>query len=98
MFLGYAVGHDGKTYRMLILTTRKVWLTRDVKWLHKLYAQKKGITSHKFILKFENQVIENQENERDNNKQVLVEEERIQGKEEKEITFDHDSDVDEQED
>ena len=27
MFLGYAVGHDGKTYCMLNLKTRKVWLT-----------------------------------------------------------------------
>ena len=60
MFLGYAVGHDGKTYCMLNLKTRKVLLTCDVKWLHKFYAQKKGILSHKFILEFENQVIVNQ--------------------------------------
>ena len=45
VFLGYAAGHDGKTYRMLNLKTRKVLLTRDVKWLHKFYAQKKNTVS-----------------------------------------------------
>ena len=54
MFLGYATGHDGKTYRMLNLKTRKVLLTCDVKWLHKFYAKKKGIPAHKFIFEFKN--------------------------------------------
>ena len=61
MFLGYAAGHDGKTYRMLNLKSRKVLLTRDVKWLHKFYAQKKGIPSHKFILELETQETANKE-------------------------------------
>ena len=61
MFLGYAAGHDGKTYCMLNLQLRKVLLTCDVKWLHKFYAQKKGIPSHKFILEFETQETANHE-------------------------------------
>ena len=67
MFLGYAVGHDRKTYRMLNLKTRNVWPTRNVKWMNKFYMQKKGIPSHKFILEFKNKVITNHKNERDNN-------------------------------
>ena len=52
-----------------------------------------GLISHLFILEFKNQVIAKQENEGDENWQKLV-----QGEDEEEITFDHDNDVDEQED
>ena len=81
MLLGYSVGYDGKNYRMLNLKKRKVWLTRDFKWLHKFYAQKKGIPSHKFILEFKNQVIANQENERHDNQQDLLKVKEIQDEE-----------------
>ena len=86
MLLAYAVGHDGKTYRMLILQSRKVLLTGDVKWLHKFYAQKKGITSYKFILEIETQETVNQE-KGDNNRLEPGGEEEIQGEEENEIAI-----------
>ena len=33
MFMGYAANHAGNVYRMLNLKTRKVIITRNVKWL-----------------------------------------------------------------
>ena len=79
---------------MLNLETRKVWLTRDVKWLHNFYTQKKGIPSHKFILDFETQETANQE-KGDNDRLEQVEEEEIQGEEEKEIAINNNNSDDE---
>ena len=75
MILGYDALHDGKTYRMLNLQSRKVLLTGDVKWLHKFYAQKKGIPSHKFILEIETQETVNQEKGDDDQLEPFGEEE-----------------------
>ena len=71
MFLGYAVGHDGKTYCMLNLKTRKVLLTCDVKWLHKVYMQKTGMPSQKFVLEIENQMTTKQEKGNDNRLELV---------------------------
>ena len=40
MFLGYASNHAGNVYRMLNLKTRKVLITRDVRWLEKSEKKK----------------------------------------------------------
>ena len=37
MFLGYATDHPEDIYRMLNLETKKVIITRDVKWLNKMH-------------------------------------------------------------
>ena len=36
LFLGYAADHPEDTYRMLNLETKKVIITRDVKWINKM--------------------------------------------------------------
>ena len=82
---------------MLNLQSRKVLLTCNVKWLHKFYAQKKGIPSHKFILEFETQETANQE-KGENDRLESVEEEEIQGEEENEIPIDNNKDNNERED
>ena len=40
LFLGYAEDHPEDTYRMLNLETKKVIITRDVKWLNKTYNKR----------------------------------------------------------
>ena len=40
MFLGYTADHSEDTYRMLNLETKKVILTRDVKWLNKMHNKR----------------------------------------------------------
>ena len=48
MFLGYAADHPEDTYRMLNLETKKVIITRDVKWLNKMHnkiSKKKRIVT-----------------------------------------------------
>ena len=69
-------------------------LTHDLKWLHKFYAQKKGIPSHKLILEFKTQETANQE-KGDDDQLEPVEEEEIQGEEENEIVIDNDNGNDE---
>ena len=39
VFVGYCPDHASGTYRMYNLSTKKVIVTRDVKWLNKLYAE-----------------------------------------------------------
>ena len=39
MFLGYTANHTGNVYRMLNLETKKVPITRDIKWLKPLHAK-----------------------------------------------------------
>ena len=39
MFLGYAANHAGNVYRVLNLETKKILITRDVKWLKSLHAE-----------------------------------------------------------
>lgn len=44
MFIGYADKHAGNVYRMLNLRTNRVWVTRDIIWLTKMYGEYKGLT------------------------------------------------------
>ena len=37
MFVGYALNHDGDCYRMYDPLTKRVHVTRDIKWLHRMY-------------------------------------------------------------
>jgi len=60
MFLGYAKDHAGDVYRMLNLTTRKVIITRDVRWINKKYHDKKGKVGKVFL-----QEIDDEEEERE---------------------------------
>ena len=39
MFVGYAEDHSGDTYRMLNIATKKIILSRDVRWLNKMYVK-----------------------------------------------------------
>ena len=43
MFVGYADNHDGDCYEMLNWSTKRITLTRDVRWLNKMYFDKSGI-------------------------------------------------------
>jgi len=38
IFVGYAPNHAANTYRMLNVQTRHVWVSRDVKWMKKVYG------------------------------------------------------------
>ena len=49
LFLGYARNHARNVYRMLNLKTRKVILTRDVRWTGKMYKDKVNKPSKTFI-------------------------------------------------
>jgi hypothetical protein len=55
MFLGYAKDHAGDVYRMLNLTTRKVIITRDIRWINKNYGEKKGKSSRSFLLELDDE-------------------------------------------
>ena len=39
MFVGYAEDHSGDTYIMLNMITKKIILSRDVRWLNKIYGK-----------------------------------------------------------
>ena len=39
MFVGYATNHAGDVYRMLDLNTKKITMSRDIKWLNKTYGE-----------------------------------------------------------
>ena len=41
IFVGYARNHSGNTYRMYNPKTKKVWITRDIIWLNKMYGENK---------------------------------------------------------
>lgn len=45
MFLGYAAHHAGNVYRMWDLRTKRVLITRDVKWLGSFHEDKKTMHS-----------------------------------------------------
>ncbi len=42
IFLGYAANHTGNVYRMQNLETKKILITRDVKWLDKMQGKEIG--------------------------------------------------------
>ena len=52
LFLGYAEDHPEDTYRMLNLETKKVIITRDVKWLNKMHNK---IRNEKRIVNIQNE-------------------------------------------
>ena len=52
LFLGYAADHPEDTYRMLNLETKKVIITRDVKWLNKMHNK---ISKEKRIVTIQNE-------------------------------------------
>ena len=54
IFLGYARDHAGDAYRMLNPTTNKVWITCDVKWLHKQYHEHHNLKTHVILLDLDN--------------------------------------------
>jgi hypothetical protein len=45
MYLGRARNHAADTYRFLHLSTNRVWISRDVIWLNKVYGEYKGLTA-----------------------------------------------------
>ena len=49
VFVGYAKDHDKDVYRMFNMKTRKVSLTRDVRWLSKLFGDYKNIKEKEII-------------------------------------------------
>ena len=44
MFVGYAKNHTGNTYRMINLQTNKIWITRDVIWVHQNFGDYFSLT------------------------------------------------------
>jgi len=41
IFVGYATNHAAKTYRMLNMKTKEVWISRDLKWMNQVYGDYK---------------------------------------------------------
>ena len=39
IFVGYAEDHSGDTYRMMNVNTKKIIMSRDVRWLNKMYGK-----------------------------------------------------------
>ena len=39
MFMGYATNHAADVYRMLDLDTKKITISRDIRWLNKNYSE-----------------------------------------------------------
>jgi Reverse transcriptase (RNA-dependent DNA polymerase) len=43
MFVGYAENHAGDVYRMLVLKTNRIVMSRDIIWLNLVYGKYKGL-------------------------------------------------------
>jgi Reverse transcriptase (RNA-dependent DNA polymerase)/Zinc knuckle len=50
MFVGYSQSHSSDTYRMWDPRSKRVHITRDIRWLKKMYFQELSIVQHNFSI------------------------------------------------
>jgi hypothetical protein len=48
MFVGYSQSHSSDTYCMWDPRSKRVHITRDIRWLNKMYFQELNIAQHNF--------------------------------------------------
>jgi hypothetical protein len=48
MFAGYSQSHSSDTYRIWDPRSKRVHITRDIRWLNKMYFQELNIVQHNF--------------------------------------------------